>query len=177
MARRKAVREQAEITVWPSSFPEGLGCNEAHGSGESLDSDELGSHFMTDTVEHSHTLHAQWNDEVDEPEFDAKRGAEILRSFGLKPMPKRTTTRPIAHATAPLPRLSQPRLPRDLDEFIGPSDDVDLTGEYIRDGSLLDREGEEEGEVESPSLITEDVHTHGKRRGGHARTSLRPPRK
>jgi hypothetical protein len=182
VGRRKQAREEAEITVWPSSFPDGIAAVEAHGGGESVDSDELGSHFLHDAVEPSHNAHPQWDAELgwdggdDEPHFDAKMGAELLRSFGLKPMPKRTTTRPKAHATPHMPKLSQPRLPPDLEEMMAARQDVDLTEETIREASLLDEEGEEEGEVRSPSSVTEDVHTHGKRRGGHARTSLRPPR-
>jgi hypothetical protein len=75
-----------------------------------------------------------------------------------------------------MPRLTALRVPRDFEELIGREGDVDLTDETIREGSLLDREAEELGEVEAPSLNTDDVHTHGKRRGGHSRTSLRPPR-
>jgi len=183
VGRRKRARAEAQITVWPSSFPDGIGAPEAHGGGESVDSDELGRHFLHDAVEPGHSAHhPQWEAELgfdgddDEPYFDAKMGAELLRSFGLGPVPKRTTTRPTAHATPRLPKLSQPRLPADLEEMLYADQDVDLTEETIRDASLLDREGEEQGEVESPHCITEDVHTHGKRRGGHARTSLRPPR-
>jgi hypothetical protein len=177
VARRKQAREEAEITVWPSSFPEGVGTSDPHGGGESLDSDELGSHFLTDAVEQSRSVPPHWEDETDEePYFDAKMGAELLRSFGLRPMPKRTTTRPRPPAAHSVPKLAALRVPRDFDELIGREGDVDLTDETIREGSLLDREGEELGEVEAPTLHTDDVHTHGKRRGGHSRTSLRPPR-
>jgi len=186
VARRKQAGEQTHVTAWPSSFPEDVGSNDAHGGGQSLDSDELGSHFLTDAVEQSRSLPPQWEDETDdEPYFDAKMGAELLRSFGLKPMPKRTTTRPRPPATdkpdkragaLALPRLTALRVPRDFEELIGREGDVDLTDETIREGSLMDREGEELGEVEAPSLNTDDVHRHGKRTGGHSRTSLRPPR-
>jgi hypothetical protein len=178
--RQKKAPEAAEITVWPSSFPDGLGSIAPHSGGESLDSDELGSHFLTDAVEQSRNTFSQWEDETDEePYFDARVGADILRSFGLKPMPKRTTTRPRPHPTdqlTTLTKLPKLRVPRDFEQLLGREGDVDLTDETIREGSLLDREGEELGEVEAPSLNTDDVHTHGKRRGGHSRTSLRPPK-
>ncbi|MEY4514922.1 MAG: hypothetical protein RLZZ450_7044 [Pseudomonadota bacterium] len=177
MARRKQAEEQTHVTVWPSSFPEDVGSDDSHGGGQSLDSDELGSHFLTDAVEHSRSAPPHWEDETDdEPYFDAKMGADLLRSFGLKPMPKRTTTRPRPPETYKVSKLAALRVPRDFEELIGREGDVDLTDETIREGSLLDREGEELGEVEAPTLNTEDVHTHGKRRGGHPRTSLRPPR-
>lgn len=177
MPRSKKVREATEITAWPSSFPDGVGSVAPGRGGESLDSDELGSHFMTDVVEQSRSTFSQWEDETDdEPHFDAKVGADILRSFGLKPMPKRTTTRPRPPPALQVPKLPKLRVPRDFEQLLGREGDVDLTDETIREGSLLDREGDELGEVEAPSVNTEDVHTHGKRRGGHSRTSLRPPK-
>ena len=54
---------------------------------------------------------------------------------------------------------------RDIDPLGG---DVDLTEPVIQEASLLDHEGEELGEVEPPSIRTEDSKSHGKRRGGHA---------
>jgi len=187
VARRKKAQGEAEVTVWPSSFPDCVSSGDPHGGGESIDSDDLGRHFLSDAVESTRPVYSQWEDETDdEPYFDAKVGADILRSFGLKPMPKRTTTRPRPRSThAPestlrepgeLPKLTPLRVPREFEELLGGNGGVDLTDETIREGSLLDREGEEPGEVEAPSLNTEDVHTHGKRRGGHARTSLRPPK-
>jgi hypothetical protein len=176
VARRSKAREAAEVTVWPSSFPDDVGSLPAVDEDLSRDCDELGSRFLSDAVEQAHSVRPQWQAEyeVDEPYFDAKMGDALLREFGLKPMPKRSTTRPLPTGRAPLPKLAAPRMPRDLDEYL-PDDELDLTSETIREVSLLDHEGEEAGSVESPWIQTEDVHTHGKRRGGHARTSLRPP--
>jgi hypothetical protein len=176
VARRIKAREAAEVTVWPSSFPDDVGSYTAVNDELSRDCDELGNRFLSDAVEQSFSVHPQWEAEyeVDEPYFDAKMGDALLRSFGLKPMPKRSTTRPLSSPRASLPKLSAPRMPRDLDEFL-PDDELDLTDETIREVSLLDHEGEEAGQVESPWVQTEDVHSHGKRRGGHARASLRPP--
>ncbi|MDB4991118.1 MAG: hypothetical protein JWN04_6296 [Myxococcaceae bacterium] len=176
VTRPKKVRVEAEmITVWPSSYPDEVGSIAPADS--SVDSDELGSHFMNDSVEHGHSRDVQWEEEAEEPYFDERMGDALLRSFGLKPMPKRTTTRPLPFGGKPLPKLAAPRMPQDFDEFFTPSNDVDLTDETIRDASLMDHEGEEAGEVESPNVNTEDVHTHNKRRGGHVRTSLRPPKR
>ncbi|HEY6881144.1 MAG TPA: hypothetical protein VI299_24125 [Polyangiales bacterium] len=176
MARRNKAREAAEVTVWPSSFPEDVGSSAAGDEGLPRDCEELGNRFLSEAVEQSFSLHPHWEPEIegDDPSFDAKMGDALLRSFGLKAMPMRTTTRPISSSRVSLPKLGAPRMPRDLDEFL-PDDELDLTDETIREVSLLDHEGEEAGEVESPWVQTEDVHTHGKRRGGHARTSLRPP--
>ncbi len=176
MARRKQVREDAEVTVWPSSLPDDVGSIAPAGSDLTVDYEELGSRFLSGAVEQAPTLRPIWDDEMDDVYFDAQLGAELLRSFGLEPPGRRTTTRPLPHKARRVPNLAQPRLPVDLEEFIASSDDVDLTEETIREASLLDHEGDEPGEVESPFVRTDDVHTHGKRRGGHANTSLRPPR-
>jgi hypothetical protein len=138
-------------------------------------------------VEPTHSAeHWDPDAEDDEPYFDAKLGDALLREFGLEPMratrssrlaPPATTTRPLLGRGAPVPELTAPRMPKDLDAYFMPLDEMDLTEETIRDASLMDQEGDEAGEVQSPSLRTEDVHTHGKRRGGHARSSLRPPKR
>ncbi len=187
MARRNKAREAAEVTAWPSSFPDDVGSLPAADEDLSRDCEELGNRFLSDAVEQTHNVHPQWEAEydVEEPYFDAKVGEALLREFGLKPMPKRSTMRaraqepraskrPLSPPRAPLPKLMAPRMPRDLDDYL-PNDELDLTEETIREVSLLDHEGEEAGEVESPYVQTDDVHSHGKRRGGHARTSLRPP--
>jgi hypothetical protein len=189
VARRKQAWEQAQITVWPSSFPDQVSTDAGANEDLSRDCDELGNRFMSDRVEPTHSAE-HWDPEAedDEPYFDAKMGDALLREFGLEPMPRRatrssrlappaTTTRPLLGPRAPLPKLTAPRMPKDLDEYFMPLDELDLTEETIRDVSLMDHEGDEAGEVESPSLCTEDVHTHGKRRGGHARSSLRPPKR
>ena len=175
MPKSKKLKQETVVTVWPSSYPDD-NIGSIAPSDSSLDSDELGRHFLNDAVELNHTRHAQWEEEVEEPFLDVKTGNDILRSFGLMPMPKRTTTRPLPHPGARLPRMAAPRMPQDFDDYLAPSNDVDLTDQTIRDASLMDRESDVTGEVESPNVCTEDVHTHGKRRGGHARTSLRPPK-
>lgn len=175
MARRSKAREAAEITVWPSGAPDDVGSLPSAGEDLTRDCEELGTRFLSDAVEQAQAGQPRWETgfEDEEPAFDAKMGDALLREFGLKPIPKRTTTRPLP-PREPLPKLAQPRMPRDLDQFL-PDDELDLTDETIREVSLLDHEGDEAGEVESPWVQTEDVGTHGKRRGGHARTSLRPP--
>lgn len=175
MPKSKKPKQETEVTVWPSSYPDD-NIGSIAPADSSLDPDELGRNFLSDAHEPSHTRHAQWEEEVEEPFLDVKTGNDILRSFGLKPMPKRTTTRPLPHPAAGLPRMAAPRMPKEFDDFIVPSNDLDLTDQTIRETSLMDHESEETGEIESPNVRTDDVHTHGKRRGGHARTSLRPPK-
>lgn len=180
MARSKKAKpvEEAEITVWPSSFPEELGSFAPPGNELSVDSDELGSRFLSDAVEQGHSQRPAWYDEYEEPQFDERMGNELLRSFGLRPMRNRTSTRPLPPRN--LPRVDgialPPRLPEEFEDYITESCEIDLTEENIREASLLDYEGEEAGVIESPTSRTDDTHTHGKRRGGHAPASIRPSR-
>jgi len=177
--RRKQVRDETEITAWPSSLPDDVGSITPGERDLSVDYEELGSRFLTDAVEQGSSYHPHCDEEIDEPYFDQQMGNEILRSFGLTPMHGRRSQRPKPQPVIqPLPNLAPPRLPVDLleDFVIEESMEIDLTDLTIREASLLDHESEEAGEVESPFVRTDDVHSHGKRRGGHARTSLRPPR-
>lgn len=176
MARRKRDRqEEGEITVWPSSPPEGIAAQEDAGS---VEYDELGRHFLSDAVEQGESRRPLWEEPLDEPEYDPTLGRQLLRALGLKPMRGRRSTRPPTPAEQPpaAPRFAPPALPHDLDELLVQSGVVDLTEETIREASLLDEEGEEAGEVASPTLRTDDTHSHGKRRGGQSLTSMRPPR-
>lgn len=199
--RRKQVRDEPEVTVWPSSLPEDVGSMMPGDRDLAMEFDELGSRFLSGAVEQGTGCRLHCDEELDEPYFDAQVGNEILRSFGLQPMPTRRSLRPPRASTSPraskapkslLPgmpdeailrsALRPPALPRmpppeDFDDFqIDESMEIDLTEQTIREASLLDHEADEAGEVESPFVRTDDVHSHLKRRGGHARTSMRPPR-
>ena len=106
MPRRKHVQEHTEVTAWPSSFPEDIGENEPHGSGESLDSDELGSHFMTDVVEHVRSGHEVWEGEPDEEPFDAPKPPPSCAALDSSRCPSGTAhghppTRPRSPSTSP----------------------------------------------------------------------------
>jgi len=177
LARRKQkpLMESEPVTVWPSSFPEDIGSIAPPGTELSVDSDELGSRFLNDAVEHGHAQRADWHDDYEDLQFDERAGNELLRSFGLQPMRNRASTRPL-----PAPRMSElkapkaPRMPREFEDYITESGEVDLTEDNIREASLLDHEGEEAGVIESPFVRTDDTHTHNKRRGGHAPASVRP---
>jgi hypothetical protein len=176
VARRRKAREAVPVTVWPTSFPDDVGSLPESNEDLSRDCEELGNRFLSDAVEQTYSVHPKWqpDSEEDEPYFDAKMGDDLLREFGLKPMPKHSTTRALPTTRAHLPKLIAPRMPHDLDAYL-PDDELDLTDDTVHEVSLLDHEGLEAGEVESPWVQTEDVHRHGKRHGGHARSSLRPP--
>jgi hypothetical protein len=174
--RKKSFEEEMEITAWPSSMPEDLGSIAPPGTELSLDYEELGSRFLSDAVEQGNSQRPVWYDEYEETPFDPQLEAELLRSISQRPARKRTTTRPaLGDTSVRKVSISAPRLPKEFEEFIEESGEIDLTEENIREASLLDHEGDEFGEIESPNSRTDDTHTHNKRRGGHA-PSVRPAR-
>jgi hypothetical protein len=176
-AKRKKPEEEEQITAWPSSAPEDIGSIAPAGYELSMDCEELGSRFLSDAVEQGHSQRPIWYDEYEDVPFDPQLGKDLLRSLGLSSARKRVSGRPPAMAgDAPRRRsMSLPPLPEEFQEYITESGEIDLTEENIREASLLDHEGEEAGEIESPFVRTDDTHTHGKRRGGHA-PSMRPAR-
>jgi hypothetical protein len=145
------------------------------GSDLSVEYEERGSRFLSDATE-GHSQRPAWYAESEEPAFDPLLANELLRSFGLRPPRKRLSARPELPASPhPWREFAPPPFPGEFDEYITESGEVDLTQESVREASLLDHEGEEAGEVESPFVRTDDAHMHGKPRGGHAR-SVRPAR-
>jgi len=175
--KRKKFDEEEQITAWPSSAPEDIGSIAPPGYELSMDCEELGSRFLSDAVEQGHSQRPVWYDEYEDVPFDPQLAKDLLRGLGLSPSRKRVSARPPVAADKPPRRhsLSLPPLPEEFQEYITESGEIDLTEENIREASLLDHEGEEAGEVESPLVRTDDTHTHGKRRGGHA-PSMRPAR-
>lgn len=175
-SKYKKPEDEHEITAWPSSLPEDIGSIAPPGTDLSFDYEELGSRFLSDAVEQGGSQRPMWYDEYEEPQFDPQLGNELLRSLGLRTSKRGASVRPRAGEQR-LEKVSfaAPRLPNDFEEYILESGEIDLTEESIREASLLDHEGEEQGEIESPLLRTDDVHSHGKRRGGHA-PSVRPAR-
>lgn len=176
--KRKNRLEEPEITAWPSTPPEDVGSIAPPEAELTIDCDDLGSRFLSDAVEQGSSAPLGWHDELEELPFDPQRGNDLLRSMGLLPAKKRASKPPSVALDVPPKSLVLAPPPEEFEEYLRLTEsvEIDLTEENIREASLLDREGEEPGEIESPSLRTDDTHTHGKRRGGHAPASARPPR-
>lgn len=179
-------RHEQELTAQPKGLPEEVGTTSVLESGLSMDPEDLGRQFLSDAVEQGN--------------FESQRGGEAFDLWlSSNPLGDAALTGPnfevdhsVWESTASLalqngsPELAQqaasPRTPssdgeqrEDEEDYegIGADGDIDLTESVIQEASLLDHEADELGETESPSLSTDDNHTHAKRRGGHAPRRLR----
>jgi hypothetical protein len=181
--RRAAVRaatphtpepEPGLITAYPRAPDQQLGGDSPPESGLSVDADELGTQFLNNATEQpSAELMAPDAalEGTGEDDWSAESAETLGSSFELDPEGwERAVSRVLRRGELSLAPLKRTRAERvhPSEQEQPASDDVDLTDEVIHEASLLDHEGSELGEVESPSLRTDDTHTHGKRRGGHA---------
>lgn len=179
MSRRKSADAQHEITVFPRGMSEQLGSIPPPESGLSVDTEDIGSQFLSAATEQGVS---DWppafagDDPLADGGLDGDGG--LGDSFELDPFGwERATTRSlrIASLNVSFPATTsvrrKPEQPKELRAHAW--DEIDLTDEAIQEASLLDHEGTEPGEVESPQLRTDDTHTHGRRRGGHLRNGRR----
>lgn len=180
MVRRKRGEEESQITAMPRANGDGLGSMAPPPeSGLSVDTEDIGTQFLSNATE-QHT--SSWpradadSDGAGEDEWDADTVATLSSSFELDPQGwERAVSRSLRIGTLssefPQARTGVRKRPqRALEEERQDDwgDDVDLTDETIHEASLMDHETDELGEVESPSVRTDDTHTHGRRRGGHS---------
>jgi hypothetical protein len=178
MPRRHQGEDQERITVWPRAASEELGSIAPPESGLSVEPEEIGAQFLSNATEQGLS---DWPDAPDDGDYTAggdEDGATVgfdEKSFELDPRGwERRITRSLRlgkFTELPSPKTGVRRV-RELTEehenHLGHAlDEIDLTEEAIQEASLLDHEGDEMGEVESPNLRTDDTHTHGRRRGGH----------
>ena len=179
MAEREKVVEELELTAQPKSVPDELAQRPLQDSGLSIDPEDLGRQFLSEATEQQNFESQRGGDAADMWVNSASASDEAL------PGPNYEGERSVWENTVSMsmenggPEGAQskvsPAVPdededeREDDVLDAASDDVDLTETNIQEASLLDHEGDELGEIESPSVQTDDTHTHGKRRGGHAR--------
>jgi hypothetical protein len=188
MPRRKLGEELERITVWPRAASDELGSIVPPESGLSVEPEEIGAQFLSNATEQGLS---DWpeaaDDEGDYPGADGDGedgGGFDEAAFELDPRGwERRITRSLRLGTfrpPPAPRTGTMRmLPDDSarEDHLGHAlDEIDLCDEAIQEASLLDHEGDELGEVESPQLRTDDTHTHGRRRGGHGPSPKRKRR-
>ena len=178
MSRRKSA-DSRQITVFPRGSSEQLGSIPPPESGLSVDTEDIGSQFLSAATEQgvsdwpsAHT----GDDALSDGAFDGEGG--LGDSFDLDPSGwERAVTRSLRIGklnSAFPPATGVRRKPQQPAERPAHAwDEIDLTDEAIQEASLLDHEGSEPGEVESPLLRTDDTHTHGRRRGGHLKNGRR----
>jgi hypothetical protein len=182
MARRKKIEESGDITAYPRAASDEFGSIPPPESGLSIDTEDLGTQFLSNATEHGHS---EWPgaDEASSAgqetwegggDSDGDGAGELASGYELDPESwERALTRSlrIGKLSSEFPRVrtgARAKRPELSDEPVTREwDAVDLTDEDIHEASLMDHEGAELGEVESPSLRTEDSHRHGKPRGGH----------
>jgi hypothetical protein len=179
MSRRKPADSRHEITVFPRGASEQLGSIPPPESGLSVDTEDIGSQFLSSATEQGV---ADWSPfgAGDDPLADGGLDGEggLGDNFELDPFGwERATTRSLRigklSSNYP-PATGMRKKPQEPGERPAHAwDEIDLTDEAIQEASLLDHEGVELGEVESPLLRTDDTHTHGRRRGGHLRNGRR----
>ncbi|HEX6244034.1 MAG TPA: hypothetical protein VFZ61_24125 [Polyangiales bacterium] len=166
--------ERGPITAYPRAAADDLGSIPPPESGLSIDTEDLGAQFLSHATEQA----SDWpaadaaRDGAGEDEWGGDGDGVLASSYDLDPDGwERALQRALRLGSLPVmaPRTRRARPSRDEEEDAQASnDDIDLTDESIHDASLLDHEGSELGEVESPFLRTDDTRTHCRRRGGHA---------
>jgi len=179
MSRRKPADSHDEITVYPRGASEQLGSIPPPESGLSVDTEDLGSQFLSSATEQSFSeAPPAYTGDESLADGAGDDGGGLGDSFELDPGGwERATTRSLRIgklSSSYPPATGVRRKPQEPSERRAHAwDEIDLTDESIQEASLLDHEGVEPGEVESPLLRTDDTHTHGRVRGGHLRNGRR----
>ncbi|HEX5661269.1 MAG TPA: hypothetical protein VFX59_28965 [Polyangiales bacterium] len=169
--RRKDEDNFDDITAQPIGAPEELGRRgPTHEVGLSVDADELGRNFLSDATEQGN-FESQYDDSDELSEGPRSDDALTGPNFEATNDVWENTVNLTLQGSAddePLvdERADGLRFIEDDDEATS-SDDVDLTDNTVQEASLLDREGDEAGETESPEVRTDDINTRKKPRGGH----------
>lgn len=180
MSRRKPADARHEITVFPRGASEQIGSIPPPESGLSVDTEDIGTQFLSAATEQSMS---DWppacadDDALANGGLDSEDGG-LGDNFELDPFGwERAATRSlrIGKLSSSFPSSTGVRrkLAQPAERPAHAWDEIDLTDEAIQEASLFDHEGVELGEVESPQLTTDDTHTHGRRRGGHLRNGRR----
>ena len=182
MPRRKSGEEPERVTVWPRAAPDELGSIPPPESGLSVEPEDIGAQFLSSATEQGLS---DWPEAMDDVDYQRGDGEDESgfdeASFEADPRGwERRITRSLRLGTfrsRPAPKTGMRRVladePESENHLSHALDEIDLTDEAIQEASLLDHETDELGEVESPSVRTDDTHTHGRRRGGHGPNAKR----
>jgi hypothetical protein len=170
--RKRDEDEFSDITAQPIGAPEELGRRSpGHEVGLSVEPDELGRNFLSDATEQGN-FESQYDDSTELSE--GPRSDDALTGPNFEPgndVWENTVNLTLQGSEDDEPLVDDHvdgmRFMEDDDETTS-SDELDMTENALHEVSLLDREGEEQGETDSPQLRTEDGGTHKKPRGGHS---------
>jgi hypothetical protein len=171
--RVKKVDEDIEITAQPKSISDELGQQAGHEQGLSVEPEDLGRAFLSDATEQGNFESARGGENEELWMSSAARTDDAITGPNFEvdhDVWENTVNLSIQNGETasvdPLVEEQDDGLHM-LDDDVE-SEDIDLTESVIQEASLLDHEGEELGETESPEINTDDSKSHGKRRGGHA---------
>jgi len=178
--------EELDITARPKGIAQELGDTQRHEPGLSVDPEDLGRQFLSEATEQHNfesesageeldlelSAAASTDDALPGPNFEGDRSIwENTVSLALQ-------NGGVEHAqdeVAPPTSSDEEDDQHDGLRTLSDEQNIDLTEGAIQEASLLDYEGDELGEIESPTLRTDDNKSHAKKRGGHAPKGARTP--
>ncbi|MDB4972074.1 MAG: hypothetical protein JWN48_415 [Myxococcaceae bacterium] len=169
--RQKQDDEELELTAQPKSVEDELAVSEEHEPGLSVDPDDLGRNFLSQALE-QHNFESEIRGDGADPSDAALPGPNFESDHDVWENTVSLTMQG-AGDDEPLIEDSDDALDAEEDQ----TDGLDLTENSIYSGSLLDSETDELGVTRAPELRTDDSHTHGKPRGGHAKPRAGGPSK
>jgi len=182
MSGDKRHEEPREITAQPKRMRDELRESPVVEQGLSIDPEELGQQFLSegtnqgnfesydDGAEMSITGNAPSDAALTGPSFEVDQSLwESTIDLSLQTGGVDEVSNEYAQRTRPS-EDDESAATRDEEEQ--EPGDLDVTEDVIREASLLDAEGAELGEVESPEPKTDDIGTHRRRRGGSQSRSL-----
>ncbi|MFT3925536.1 MAG: hypothetical protein QM778_23555 [Myxococcales bacterium] len=174
--------DSSTLTAQPDELGEELHVHQRNEEGLSMEPEEMGRQFLNDAME-AGDFEAAPNSEDDELQIDSgPRSDEALTGPNFDPdedvwsntvnqtMAAGTSDRALEELAPAMAAVERNQDDEDDLEREGPNE-LDVSEDNLHDASLFDFEGDELGEVRSPSLNTEDTHHHARHRGP------RPPRR
>jgi hypothetical protein len=169
---KRALGLDPEITAQPRPFSADLGRETASEPGLSIDPDELGNRFLREATEQgdfdptpvSELELSLMEDPTGADETPVGASFTYERSFWDESVDRQLETRGAAdqlREPAPSPRDDFDEADDEL-RADDQDDEVQIAQSYIREVSLLDREGSEGDETEVPEIDTEDGGRHAR---------------
>ena len=172
--QRRSREDQPQPTAQPRRARDQLKADPVTDSGLSVAPEDLGRQFLRDATEQDNFESSRGGDT---PEMSIVEGAPSDDALpGPTFDPDQTiweSTIDLSLESGGLDEMREESSPEGNDSTQGlyeEEEEIDLGREYVREGSLLDREGDALGETKAPSPITDD---HEARRPPMAHSDVR----
>jgi hypothetical protein len=157
--QRRNKEEQPQPTAQPKSTREQLKGDRAE-PGLSVSPDDLGRQFLRDATEQDNFESSLGEDTQDVSIVDGAPSDDALSGPSFDPNQSIwESTVDLSLESGGLDELREESSPEDNDQtedLVDDEEEIDLGREYVRDGSLLDREAPELGETQAPDPMTDD---------------------